>query len=81
VTRQLVSFTRWRADTGASLREIPLDLPPRHLLTRAVWWTICDEAVGAQRPRDWPRRAARAAEHASIGLPCDRWDIGAARGT
>ena len=40
VTRQVVSFTRRRADTGAALGETPLDLPPRHLLTRAVWWTV-----------------------------------------
>ena len=36
VTRQVVSFARRRADTGAALGETPLDLPPRHLLTRAV---------------------------------------------
>ena len=40
VTRQVVSFTRRRADTGAPLGDTPLDLPPRHLLTRAVWWTV-----------------------------------------
>ena len=32
VTRQVTSFTRRRADTGAALGETPLDLPPRHLL-------------------------------------------------
>jgi DEAD/DEAH box helicase domain-containing protein len=39
VTRQVVSFTRRRADTGTPLGETPLDLPPRQLRTRAVWWT------------------------------------------
>jgi DEAD/DEAH box helicase domain-containing protein len=81
VTRQVVSFAR-RADTGARLGETPLDLPPRQLRTRAVWWTMS----AAQRDRlavggfDLGG-AAHAAEHASIGLlplfaTCDRWDVG-----
>src|SRR5205807_37580 len=36
VTRQVTSFTRRGAESGAALGETPLDLPPRHLLTRAV---------------------------------------------
>ncbi len=82
VTRQVVSFTRRRADTGAPLGEEPLDLPPRRLLTRAVWWTIGDEAAGALAAAGIDLGgAAHAAEHASIGLlplfaTCDRWDIG-----
>jgi DEAD/DEAH box helicase domain-containing protein len=82
VTRQVVSFTTRRADTGAPLGDTPLDLPPRHLLTRAVWWTVS----GAERARLAAAGvdlggAAHAAEHASIGLlplfaTCDRWDIG-----
>ncbi len=82
VTRQVVSFTRRRADTGAALGETPLDLPPRHLMTRAVWWTISDEAAGALAAAGIDLGgAAHAAEHASIGLlplfaTCDRWDIG-----
>ena len=60
----------------------PLDLPPRHLLTRAVWWTIS----AAERARLAAAGVdlgggAHAVEHASIGLlplfaTCDRWDIG-----
>jgi DEAD/DEAH box helicase domain-containing protein len=82
VTRQVVSFTRRRADTGAALGEVPLDLPPRRLLTRAVWWTIGDQAAGALAAAGIDLGgAAHAAEHASIGLlplfaTCDRWDIG-----
>ena len=82
VTRQVVSFTRRRADTGAALGETPLDLPPRHLLTRAVWWTIsADQADGLAAAGVDLGGAAHAAEHASIGLlplfaTCDRWDIG-----
>jgi len=82
VTRQVVGFTKRRADTGAPLGDTPLDLPPRHLLTRAVWWTVSaagrDGLAGAGVDLGG---AAHAAEHASIGLlplfaTCDRWDIG-----
>jgi DEAD/DEAH box helicase domain-containing protein len=82
VTRQVVSFARRRLDTGQPAGMVPLDLPPRTLRTRAVWWTIS----AGQRTRlaragvDLPG-AAHAAEHASIGLlplvaACDRWDVG-----
>ncbi|HJY69770.1 MAG TPA: DEAD/DEAH box helicase [Streptosporangiaceae bacterium] len=82
VTRQVVSYTKRRSEDGAPLGDEPLDLPPRHLLTRAVWWTIS----AAERDRLAAARvdlggAAHACEHASIGLlplfaTCDRWDIG-----
>jgi DEAD/DEAH box helicase domain-containing protein len=82
VTRQVTSFTRRGADTGAALGETPLDLPPRHLQTRAVWWTIPGETAEALTAAGLDLAgAAHAAEHASIGLlplfaTCDRWDIG-----
>jgi DEAD/DEAH box helicase domain-containing protein len=82
VTRQVVSFTQRCADTGALLGEVPLDLPPRHLVTRAVWWTLSEEAADALAGAGVDLGgAAHAAEHASIGLlplfaTCDRWDIG-----
>jgi DEAD/DEAH box helicase domain-containing protein len=82
VTRQVVSFTKRCTDTGASLGETPLDLPPRHLVTRAVWWTLAEEAAGVLADAGVDLGgAAHAAEHASIGLlplfaTCDRWDIG-----
>ena len=82
VTRQVVSYTKRRSEDGAPLGDEPLDLPPRHLLTRAVWWTIS----AAERDRLAAARVdlgggAHACEHASIGLlplfaTCDRWDIG-----
>jgi DEAD/DEAH box helicase domain-containing protein len=82
VTRQVVSFARRRADTGQPVGVLPLDLPPRTLRTRAVWWTISPEqrAGLADAGVDLPG-AAHAAEHASIGLlplvaSCDRWDVG-----
>ncbi len=82
VSSQIVSFLKKRLATGEVLGEEPLDLPPRHLQTKAVWWTLTPEQIGASGvdPRDVPG-AAHAAEHASIGLlplfaTCDRWDIG-----
>ncbi|WP_434581808.1 DEAD/DEAH box helicase [Carbonactinospora thermoautotrophica] len=82
VTSQVVSFLRKRLLTGEVLGEEPLDLPPRHLRTRAVWWTISfDQVAAAGVARADLPGAAHAAEHASIGLlplfaTCDRWDIG-----
>ncbi len=82
VSSQIVSFLKKRAATGEVLGEEPLDLPPRHLQTKAVWWTLTAEQIEASGvdARDVPG-AAHAAEHASIGLlplfaTCDRWDIG-----
>jgi DEAD/DEAH box helicase domain-containing protein len=82
VSTQVVSYLKRRARTGELLGEVPLDLPPRRLQTRAVWWTLSDVQVQASgvHPVDVPG-AAHAAEHAAIGLlplfaTCDRWDIG-----
>jgi DEAD/DEAH box helicase domain-containing protein len=82
VTRQVTSFVQRRLDTGLAAGEQPLDLPPRTLLTRAVWWTISprQRAELAAQGVDLAG-AAHAAEHASIALlplvaSCDRWDIG-----
>jgi DEAD/DEAH box helicase domain-containing protein len=82
VNRQVTSFTRRHPETGRPLGDFPLDLPPRSLRTRAVWWTISEgqRAALMRRGVDLPG-AAHAAEHTSIGLlplfaACDRWDIG-----
>jgi DEAD/DEAH box helicase domain-containing protein len=82
VMRQVTSFTRRNPETGQPLGEFPLDLPPRALRTRAVWWTISggQRAALMRRGVDLPG-AAHAAEHTAIGLlplfaACDRWDIG-----
>jgi DEAD/DEAH box helicase domain-containing protein len=82
VTNQVVSFLRRRLITGEILGEHKLDLPPRTLRTRAVWWTMTDDQLDAAHvhPEELPG-ALHAAEHASIGLlplfaTCDRWDIG-----
>ncbi|MEV5826606.1 DEAD/DEAH box helicase [Spirillospora sp. NPDC052242] len=79
VTRQVVAYQMRRVQTGEMLGEKPLDLPPRTLRTRAVWWTLSEEQT-ANLDLDLPG-SAHAAEHASIGLlplfaTCDRWDIG-----
>ncbi len=81
VTSQVTGFTRFASDSGRKLGEEPLDLPERQLRTRAVWWTLADEEVGACLDQTDVPGAAHAAEHASIGLlpllaTCDRWDLG-----
>ncbi len=82
VTNQVVSFLRKRMITGEVLSEEPLDLPPRNLRTRSVWWTVTPDVL-AEAGLEWADvpGAAHAAEHAAIGLlplfaTCDRWDIG-----
>ncbi|MFJ5227509.1 DEAD/DEAH box helicase [Streptomyces sp. NPDC088400] len=82
VTNQVVSFLRRRLITGEVLGESKLDLPPRTLRTRAVWWTVTEDQL--DRARVNPEQlggALHAAEHASIGMlplfaTCDRRDIG-----
>jgi DEAD/DEAH box helicase domain-containing protein len=81
VTRQVTGYVR-RLDTGQPVGEVPLDLPPRMLATRAVWWTIspAQRAMLAGLGADLGG-SAHAAEHAAIGLlplvaACDRWDVG-----
>jgi DEAD/DEAH box helicase domain-containing protein len=82
VTTQVVSFLRRRLVSGEVLGEQPLDLQPRRLRTRAVWWTVPDTLLDAAGLADADiAGAAHAAEHASIGLlplvaTCDRWDVG-----
>ncbi|MFI9593460.1 DEAD/DEAH box helicase [Nonomuraea sp. NPDC052265] len=82
VTRQVVSYLKRRLQSGEMLGDEPLDLPPRTLRTRAVWWTLPATAVAPLVAADIDLGgAAHAAEHASIGLlplfaTCDRWDIG-----
>jgi DEAD/DEAH box helicase domain-containing protein len=81
VTNQVVSFLRRRLATGEVIDEQPLDLPARQLRTKAVWYTITDQALREAGVLDDVPGAVHAAEHAAIGLlplvaTCDRWDIG-----
>jgi DEAD/DEAH box helicase domain-containing protein len=81
VTSQVTSFLR-RLPSGEVLGEHPLDLPPRTLATKAVWWTMPEDLLAAAGigETDIPG-AAHAAEHAAIGMlplvaTSDRWDVG-----
>ncbi|RSS93799.1 DEAD/DEAH box helicase [Streptomyces sp. WAC05292] len=82
VTNQVVSYLRRKLITGEVLGEARLDLPPRTLRTRAVWWTVTEDQLDeAGISPEILGGALHAAEHASIGLlplfaTCDRWDIG-----
>ncbi|WP_394814493.1 DEAD/DEAH box helicase [Streptomyces chisholmiae] len=82
VTQQVVSYLRRRLLSGEVLGETRLDLPPRTLRTRAVWWTMTEEQLAdANIPPAILPGALHAAEHAAIGMlplfaTCDRWDIG-----
>ncbi|MDP9435719.1 MAG: DEAD/DEAH box helicase [Actinomycetota bacterium] len=82
VTNQVVSFLRKRLGSGEVVGEEPLDLPPRELRTRSVWYTVSPAVLDAAGlTSDQVPGALHAAEHAAIGLlplfaTCDRWDIG-----
>ncbi|MCX2970539.1 MULTISPECIES: DEAD/DEAH box helicase [Streptomyces] len=82
VTNQVVSYLRRKLVTGEVLNETRLDLPPRTLRTRAVWWTLTEDQLDAAGVTpEVLGGALHAAEHASIGMlplfaTCDRWDIG-----
>jgi DEAD/DEAH box helicase domain-containing protein len=82
VTNQVVGYQRRRIATGEVLGEEPLDLPPRELRTRSVWYLVPQAMLERAdiAEADIPG-AVHAAEHAAIGLlplwaTCDRWDIG-----
>ncbi len=82
VSSQVVSYQRRQAGSGRVVGDDPLDLPARHLRTRAVWYTVTEELlVEAEIDDDAVPGAVHAAEHAAIGIlplfaTCDRWDIG-----
>jgi DEAD/DEAH box helicase domain-containing protein len=82
VVRQVTAFTRRDPETGRSLGDAALELPPRALRTRAVWWTISPSQRAALLGQGVDLAgAAHAAEHTAIGLlplfaACDRLDIG-----
>lgn len=82
VRRQVVAFTRRKPETGQPIGDEALDLPPRAMCTRAVWYTISpSQREGLAARGVHLAGAAHAAEHAAIGLlplvaACDRWDVG-----
>ncbi len=82
VTSHVTGYQRRAVLSGEILGTEELDLPPSHLLTRGVWWSVPDRVLAdaAVAPKDVPG-TLHAAEHAAIGiLPlftiCDRWDVG-----
>ncbi|MDN5820470.1 MAG: DEAD/DEAH box helicase [Brachybacterium sp.] len=82
VTDQVTGYQVRDVFTQSVLAQHPLDLPPRTLTTKAVWWVIPQEtADGAEIPGEELPGALHAAEHAAISMlpllaTCDRWDIG-----
>jgi len=82
VTDQVTGYQVRDVFTQAVLGQHPLDLPPRTLTTKAVWWEIpAAVAESAGIDDDALPGALHAAEHAAISMlpllaTCDRWDIG-----
>ncbi|WP_309081053.1 DEAD/DEAH box helicase [Zhihengliuella sp.] len=82
VTTQVVGFQRKSVSSNEILGEEPLELEPRDLDTKAVWFTVSEaDLVSAGVAPDEVPGALHAAEHAAIGLlplvaTSDRWDIG-----
>ncbi len=82
VTDQVTGYQVRDVYTQAVLAQHPLDLPPRTLTTKAVWWVVPRERTdAAEIPGEELPGALHAAEHAAISMlpllaTCDRWDIG-----
>jgi DEAD/DEAH box helicase domain-containing protein len=82
ITEQVTGYRKKALGTGEVLGDVPLDLPPTVLVTRAFWYTVEPAVLAAAgvSPAAVPG-TLHAAEHAGIGmLPlftiCDRWDVG-----
>lgn len=82
VTTQVVSFQRKALISNEILGEEPLELEPRELFTKAVWFTIPEPRLHhAGMDAESAPGSLHAAEHAAIGMlplvaSSDRWDIG-----
>lgn len=82
VTDHVTGYQMRDVYTQAVLGQHRLDLPPRTLTTKAVWWEIPVELTQkAGITSDELPGALHAAEHAAISMlpllaTCDRWDIG-----
>ncbi|PWH06511.1 DEAD/DEAH box helicase [Brachybacterium endophyticum] len=82
VTDQVTGYQVRDVYTQAVLGQHPLDLPPRTLTTRAVWFVLPEELTEREDiPGELLPGALHAAEHAAISMlpllaTCDRWDIG-----
>lgn len=82
VTHCVVGYVERDVEGRQTVARVELDLPPRHLETRAVWFAVDPELAGdAGISPETIGAALHAIEHAAIGiLPlfaiCDRWDVG-----
>jgi len=82
VTTNVVGYRRKAQFTDEVLGEEPLELPPQHFPTVALWFDLPDEAIAeVEREKLDLAGGLHAVEHAAIGiLPlfalCDRNDIG-----
>lgn len=81
LTTQVTGYERRDAKRGESLGQIPLDLPPRTLETKALYYTVPEDVAAELVAAGDLRGAIHAAEHAMISmfpteLLCDRGDIG-----
>ena len=82
VTEQVTGYDVVEPSTRKVLERVDLDLPPTHLRTVAVWYTLpVDLLRGVGVTPERTPGSLHAAEHAAIGLLplialCDRWDIG-----
>ena len=82
VSTQVVGYDKRRLPDLQLMASEPLDMPPRTLTTKSVWWTAPPEVLAAAGlTAEQVPGALHAAEHASIGLlpllaTCDRWDLG-----
>ena len=82
VTTQVTGYDVLRLGSSEVIAQVPLDLPPQHLTTVAVWYVLTDDLLdGAGIPPARVPGSLHAAEHGAIGLLplialCDRWDIG-----
>lgn len=81
VTDQVTGFVV-RLPDGTVAQQVPLDMPPQTLRTRAVAYTVDPLVLDGLGITDADRPGAlHAAEHAAIGMlplvaTCDRWDLG-----
>ncbi|MBI2169212.1 MAG: DEAD/DEAH box helicase [Actinobacteria bacterium] len=82
VTTTVTGYQRKEVGTGDVIEIVDLDLPPRTLDTRAVWYAIPEATVDELGlVAGTLIGSLHAAEHGLIGmLPlfaiCDRWDVG-----
>ena len=81
VTNQVVSYLKRRYLTGAVLGEEPLDLPPRHLRTQAVWWTVAPEQLRGRAAATTSTCRAPRMPPSTPRSACCRWSRPATGGT